>query len=166
MADMAAADRDQDIAGFVVEEPFGSAAEKQGLAKKICTTGSLWNNHPGSVFVLKRSFIEKYPEAVKELISLFVRTAAWIEENKNETLLSLARLFLEQDREMIRPILFKTDLTYDIPLLVPDPDALNIIQEYMSGAMGVMTSGIDVNHLIDRSFILEIISENHIENTN
>lgn len=166
MADMAAADTDQDIAGFAVEEPFGSAAEEKGLARKICTTGSLWKNHPGSVFVLKRSFIENYPEAVKEIISLFVRTAGWIEENKNEALLSLAQVFLGQDREMIRPILFKTDLTYDIPLLVPDPDALNIIHEYMSGAMGVMAAGIDVNHLIDRSFILEIVSENHIENTN
>lgn len=166
MADMAAADNDQDIAGFAVEEPFGRAAEEKGLARRICTTGSLWKNHPGSVFVLKRSFIEKYPDAVKEIISLFVRTAGWIEENKNETLLSSARLFLGQDREMIRHILFKTDLTYDIPLLVPDPDALNIIQEYMSGAMGIMTTGIDVNLLIDRSFILEIVSENHIENTN
>jgi ABC-type nitrate/sulfonate/bicarbonate transport system substrate-binding protein len=126
----------------------------------------LWKNHPGSVFVLKRSFIQKYPEAVQEMISLFVRTAGWIEENKNEALLSLARLFLGQDREMIRHILYKTDLTYDIPLLVPDPEALNIIQEYMAGAMGVMTVGIDVHRLIDSSFILETVSENHIENTN
>ncbi|MDA8134526.1 MAG: ABC transporter substrate-binding protein [Desulfobacteraceae bacterium] len=166
MADMAAADSDQDIAGFAVEEPFASDAQKKGLARRICTTGSLWKNHPGSVFVLRTSFIEQYPEAVKEMISLFVRTAGWIEDNKNEALLSLASLFLEQDREMIRHILFKTDLTYDIPLLVPDPEALNIIQEYMTGAMGVMTTGIDVNRLIDSSFILETVSENHIENTN
>jgi len=80
--------------------------------------------------------------------------------------LSLAQVFLEQDKDIIRRILFETDLTYDQPLLVPDPEALNIIQDYMSGPMGVMTSTIDVNRLIDSSFILQTLSENHIENTN
>jgi len=166
MADIAAGDDDYDIAGFAVEEPFGSAAEKKGVASKLCTTGSLWKNHPGSVFVLKTSIIEHNPEAVKEIISLFVRTAQFIEKNKNDDLLSLAQVFLEHDKDIIRRILFETDLTYDIPLLVPDPEALNIIQDYMSGPMGVMTSTIDVNRLIDSSFILQTLSENHIENTN
>jgi len=92
--------------------------------------------------------------------------AQFIEENKNDALLSLAQLFLEQDKDIARHILFETDLTYDIPLLVPDPEALNIIQEYMSGPMGIMNSAIDINRLIDRSFILQTLSENHIENTN
>lgn len=166
MAEMAAHDDDHDIAGFAVEEPFGSVAEKKGMAAKICTTGSLWKNHPGSVFVLKTSVIENNPGAVKEIISLFVRTAQFIEENKNDELLSLAQLFLGQDKDIVRHILFETDLTYDKTLLVPDPEVLDIIQEYMSGPMGIMNSAIDINRLIDRSFILQTLSENHIENTN
>ncbi len=157
MAQMAADDDDQDIAGFAVDEPFGSDAEKKGLATRLCTTGSLWKNHPGSVFVLKASFIENYPDAVKEVISLFVQTAQFIEENKNDEVICLAQLFLGQDKDIVRHILFETDLTFDKTLLVPDPEALNIIQKYMSGPMGVMKSTIDLNRLIDRSFIYQTI---------
>ncbi len=159
MAEMTAHDDDHDIAGFALEEPFGSEAQKKGLATMLCTTGSLWKNHPGSVFVLRTSFLEKHPEAVKELISLFVQTARFIEENKNDGLLSLAQLFLGQDKDIVRHILFETDLTYDTNLLIPDPEVLNIIQDYMAGPMGVMNAAIDINRLIDRSFILQALSE-------
>jgi len=159
MAEMAADDDDHDIAGFAVEEPFGSEAEKKGAATKVCTTGSLWKNHPGCVFVLKTPFLENYPEAVKEIISLFVQTAQFIEENKNDELLSMAHLFLGQDKDIVRHILFETDLTFGKTLLVPDFEALNIIQAYMSGPMGVMNSKIDLNRLIDRSFIIATLLE-------
>jgi len=153
MGEMAAEDDDLDIAGFAVEEPFGSEAEKRGLVTRICTTGSLWKNHPGSVFILKTSLIENYPEAVKEIISLFIQTAQFIEDNKNDELVSLAQFFLRQDKDIVRHILFETDLTYDKALLIPDPEALNIIQDYLSGPMGIMNSSIDVNRLVDRTFI-------------
>jgi len=42
---------------------------------------------------------------------------------------------------------------------VPDFEALNIIQEYMSGAMGVINSKIDLTRLIDRSFIIATLLE-------
>ena len=159
MAEMAGCDDDQDIAGFAVEEPFAREAEIKGIATKICTTGSLWKNHPGSVFVLRASFIENYPETVKEIVSLFIETAQFIEENKNDVLISLARIFLKQDKDIIQDILCKTDLTYDKALLVPDFESLNIIQGYMSGTMGILNSTIDLNRLIDRSFILPTILE-------
>lgn len=159
MAEMTADDADHDIAGFAVEEPFGREAENRGIATKICTTGSLWKNHPGSVFVLKTSFIQNYPEAVKEIVSLFTQTAQFIENNKNDALLSMAQIFSGQDKDILRHILFESDLTYDKALLIPDFEALNIIQDYMSGTMGVMKSTIDLNRLIDRSFILPTLLE-------
>ncbi len=160
MTEMASLDDDHDIAGFALEEPFGRDAEIRGIATRICTTGSLWKNHPGSVFVLKTSFIENYPEPVKELVSLFIQTARFIEENKNDALLSMAQLFLGQDKDIVRHILFETDLTFDKTLLIPDFEALNIIQDYMSGPMGIMKTTIDLNRLIDRSFILPTLLEN------
>jgi hypothetical protein len=71
----------------------------------------------------------------------------------------MAHLFLGQDKDIVRHILFETDLTFGKTLLVPDFEALNIIQAYMSGPMGVMNSKIDLNRLIDRSFIIATLLE-------
>jgi len=40
-------------------------------------------------------------------------------------------------------------------LLIPDIDALNMIQNYMTDTMGVLKNKIDINYLVDASFILD-----------
>ncbi len=160
MTEMMMNDQDNDIAGFAVAEPFGSQAVHEGIAEKLCTSQSLWKDHPCSVFILNTSFIEHNFEAVKEIVALFTQTGQLIEDTKNEEILSMAHYFLDQKKEVIQHVLLETDLRFAPSLLIPDIEVLNIIQNYMTDSMGVFKNKINVNHFVDSSFILNTISEN------
>ncbi len=160
MNEMLANDQDNDIAGFVVAEPFGTKAVMDKTATQVCTSQSLWKDHPCCVFVLNTSFIKQNHKAVQEIISIFTQTGQSIEKSKNEKIISMAQDFLDQEKEVIEHVLLKTDMSFRPSLLIPDIDALNMIQNYMTDTMGVMKNKIELNHLVDTSFILETIAEN------
>jgi len=159
MTEMLANDHDNDIAGFVAPEPFGSKAIQEGFAKKVCTSQKLWKNHPCSLFVLKTSFMKQYFEATEEIISLFVQTGQYIEKAADDKILATAHHFLEQDKEVTKAVLLDSGVCFDSSLLIPDIEALNIIQDYMTDTMGVLKNKIDMNLFVDSSFILNILSE-------
>ena len=154
MNEMLANDQDNDIAGFAVAEPFGTKAVMDNIATQVCTTQSLWKDHPCCVFVLKTSFIKQNHKAVQEIVSLFTQTGQNIEKSKNEKIISMAQDFLDQEKKLIEHILLKTDMSFRPSLLIPDIDALNMIQNYMTDTMGVLKNKIEINHLVDASFIL------------
>ncbi len=166
MAEMLMNDEDGDIAGFGVEEPFGSCAIDKKIAAKICASDSLWKDHPCCVFVLSSSFIDKYPESVDEIVSTFAKTGQTIEQaivqtiaqtgeelNKGEKIISMAQQFLDQKKQIIQDILLKTDIHFNPSLLIPDIEILDIIQNYMTDSMHVLKSKIDINLFVDSSYI-------------
>ncbi|MFH2091861.1 MAG: ABC transporter substrate-binding protein [Pseudomonadota bacterium] len=160
MTEMLAHDQDNDIGGYAVAEPYASHGIRQGVAKKLCTSASLWKNHPCCVFVLKQSFIQDNPRLVQELISLFVQTGHQIENNNNDQIMNMAETFLESDQAMIRNMLMQTDICFNPDLLIPDMDALDIIQNYMADTMKVLNTKIDISRLVDPSFISNPIPGN------
>lgn len=159
MTEMLMNDSDGDIAGLAVAEPFGSDAVHRGIAANLCTTQSLWKDHPCCIFVLNRSMIEDNPAAVKEIVTLFARSGDFIEKTKTNEILYPANLFLDQKEEVIRHVLLESDIRFDPSLLIPDIEAMNIIQNYMADSMGVLKKKIDINQLVDSSFITNSISE-------
>jgi NitT/TauT family transport system substrate-binding protein len=160
MTQMMSEDEDNDIAGFAVADPFGSEAVSRGIAEIVCTTDSLWKNHPCCVFVLRADFIQNHPDTVGQILDLFVQAGLLLETQKNDTLLSLAAEFLSQKEEIIRQALKETNVCFDPCLLAPDTGALNMIQGYMADVMGVLKTKIDVNLLVDNSFIANTLSGN------
>lgn len=161
MSKMLGGDQDNDIAGFIVSDPFGNKAIQNGSAAKVCTTQSLWEKHPDSLFVLNSSFVEQYPEAVQELIHLFAQTGQFIEGTENDTLLSMACSFLDQDKTITGPALLESQVHFDPSSLVPDLGALDMIQDYMADVMGVLKNKTDLNLLVSPSFISNTLSENN-----
>ena len=161
MNEMLINDKDNDIAGFAVAEPFGAQAVIDKIAIEVCTSHDLWKDHPCCVFVLKSSFIEQNHSAVQEIISLFIQAGQSIEQSKNDKkIVSMAQDFLDQNPEVIEHALLKTKISFHPSLLVPDIDALNIIQNYMADSIGVLKNKIDINNFVDSSFTLNIIAEN------
>ena len=155
MNEMLANDQDNDIAGFTVSEPFGTKAVMDNIATQVCSSHSLWKDHPCCVFVLKTSFIRQNHKAVQEIVSLFTQTGQNIEKSKTEKIISMAQDFLDQDKEVIEHVLLETDISFSPSLLIPDIDALNMIQNYMTDTMGVMKNKIEIDDLVDSSFILD-----------
>ncbi len=160
MDEMLKSDQDNDIAGFAVAEPFGTKAVLDKIAGRVCTSHSLWQNHPCCVFVLNTSFIKDNLTAVQEIVSLFTHTGQSLEKSSRQENINLAQEFLDQKKEVIEHIFLNTDISFSPSLLVPDIEILNIIQNYMKDVMGVLKNRIDMNRLVDSSYILDIISEN------
>lgn len=159
MTEMLAADQDNDIAGFAVSEPFASQAIQKGLATKVCLSQSLWTNHPDSIFVLKTSFLKSCPEAVQEMINLFVQTSRFIKKTDNDTFFPMTHQFLGQNKAVTKLALLETEIPLDSSLLIPDIEALDRIQNYLADTMGVLPRKIDMNQLVDSSFILTALAE-------
>ena len=159
MNEMLAQDSDDDIAGFAVAEPFAIKAVLDHIAVNVCTTHSLWKNHPCCVFVVKTSLIKNNYKSVQKIISLFVQTAKKIEKYKHndkyndQEIFNLFQVFLDQKYKVVKTVLSQTDISFTPSLLIPDPDVLNLIQNYMANTMGVIKNKADIKKFIDSSFI-------------
>lgn len=153
------ADDDGDIAGWIAEEPFGSHAVQTGRAGIVCTTGHLWQNHPGSVLVLDASLMVNHAPAVDQLLSLFVETGRFLRDNPDHVLSFLTRTFPDQNEPDLRRLLSGTDTGSDPDRFIPDRDALSAIHNYMTAAMGTLERAIDLNRLTDPTFILRTLSD-------
>jgi NitT/TauT family transport system substrate-binding protein len=163
MPEMLENDSDNDIAGFAVAEPFGSQAILGGKGALLCTSQSLWKDHPCCVFVLKQAFIEKNPAAVEEIVSTFTQIAQFIEDNKSHQVIQMAQSFLSQTEKVTQNALLKTGIKFDPELLIPDIDALNTIQDYMKDTMDVLKNKIEMTDLVDSSFILRANPKKNLE---
>lgn len=159
MPEMLKADIGGDIAGFSVSEPFGSIAIEQKTADLLCTSHSLWKDHPCCVLVVSQPLIHQYPEAVEALISLFVQTAKQISPITDDICFTMAADFLGVSEIMVKKILAQSNIRFTPELLIPDMDQLNTIQNYMADPMGVLKNTIDINELVDDSFIVNAIQE-------
>lgn len=159
MIEMLMNDHDDDLAGCAVAEPIGSQGICDKVAATVCTSESLWKGHPCSGFVLKSSFIEQYPKAVAELVSLFVRAGQDLGDTGNDEILCMAHNFLGQKKEIVRHALKTSAIRFDPSLLIPDTGALDMIQTYMSDTMKVLKNKIDMTDFVDNSFIINRVSE-------
>lgn len=154
MSEMLANDTDNDIAGFVMEEPYGSQAVLNGVAKKICASRDLWNNHPCCSFVVHASVLENNRAAIAEIIDLFLQIAKELEHPDNDGILSDAQRFLCQKKQVIQDILLDQSVRFDPALLIPDIKALNTIADYMKNSMNFLRYKVDMEKFVDDTFIL------------
>ncbi|MEE4362611.1 MAG: ABC transporter substrate-binding protein [Desulfotignum sp.] len=155
-------DMDEDdpaTGGFMAPEPFGSLAVTRGQADIVCTSDSLWKNHPCCGFVVTRHFLKTYPRIPKALVSLFFAAARHLEK---KTILDQAALgagFLAQDPVLVQAALARSRIGFTPERLVPDTDAIDRIQTYMVDAMGIMPKKIDQDIFVDKSWAENALSE-------
>ncbi len=120
----------------------------------------MWKDHPCCVFISTTQFIEDYPQVIEEIICAFVQSGKFIEEHKNKKVPPMAELFLDQSKEIIQYMMEKTIMQFHPEMLIPDIEALEIIQTYMSDTMGVLETKIDMNELVDASYIKKAVAGN------
>lgn len=159
MREVVTADDDGDIAGWIAEEPFGSHAVQTRLADRICTTGHLWQRHPGLVLVLNTCLMENHAPAVDQLLSLFVDAGRSLRDGPEQVLPYLTRVFPDQDQSDLRRVFSEIDTGSDPDRFIPDMDALTAIHKYMTDAMGTLTQEVELKRLTDLTFILRTVSD-------
>lgn len=140
-----------EIGGFIVAEPFGSLVVKAGYGEEFYLSKDLWPSHPCCVFVVKDEIIGKYPDAVNELVSSFVKSGKFIHDNPKAAA-AIGSAFLNQEVEIIERVLTQPPDRVKTDELFPVIDDLAKIQDYMTDKMKIMRSKIDLDKLIDTQF--------------
>lgn len=159
MASMLEADEDRVIGACMAVEPYGTLAVSQGFARRFCTSDSLWKDHPGCGLVVQADLVSSHGKALEELILHLFQSARLLHTQKNEKILGWAQEFLDQEPGIVRQALYHNALNFDPEKLVPDKGKLEIIQNYMTQTMGVMTQTIDVEAFINPAFALKAVGE-------
>jgi NitT/TauT family transport system substrate-binding protein len=144
-------DEKGELAGYIVAEPFGSVSIKEGLGKEFKLSKDIWPNHPCCVFVVKDEIIEKYPEAIQEICTSFVKSGM-ITEKKPKEVAKIGKVFLNQDEELIEKVLTTPPDRVKTGELMPIIEDFEKMQNYMTDKINVMSGKIDLEKFIITDF--------------
>lgn len=72
----------EDVAGFMVAEPIAAKAMGSEIGDLEFLSSSRWKDHPCCVVAMQNDFIDKFPDAAQEFVSLLMETGKYIEDDK------------------------------------------------------------------------------------
>ena len=81
------------IYGYCVGEPWNQQAVFKGIGVPVTTNYDIWKNNPEKVFVLTKSFTEKYPNTTIAITKALIRAGKWLDTpgNRQEAVEILSR---------------------------------------------------------------------------
>lgn len=82
--DMLKALHDGDIAGYIVAEPYNSAAELNQSGKLLRLTGDIWKDHACCVVFMHEDDINERPEWTQAVVNGIVNAQQWAKANRPE----------------------------------------------------------------------------------
>jgi len=138
------------IQGFIVAEPFGAQAEAQKVGKILALSKDIWHDHICCVLNLRENVIASHPEAVQELVSGFLRTAAFIEANPAQAAKGSTKI-LGQKPEIIEKVLTTPRDRLSFLNLVPNKADFTETQDYMV-KFGIAKNKVDIAGYLDDRF--------------
>jgi len=139
MLEVVQQDKDGDIAGFLMPEPYAGLAVKEGSGNVFLQTGSLWSGHPSSVLVFHRSVLEEYPDAVKSFTSGLEEAGRWIARTSETEFADFTYTVFGTRLGPDSPVTQKREELFGSGIYPPKPDTIQVIMTYMSGRMGITT---------------------------
>jgi NitT/TauT family transport system substrate-binding protein len=90
-SDMAPALASNQIAGYIVAEPFNAAAETLGIGKVLRFTGDVWKDHACCVVFMHERDLQQRPEWSQKVVNAMVKAQLWTRENRAETAALLSK---------------------------------------------------------------------------
>lgn len=130
-----------DVAGFMVAEPIATKAIAGEVGTLEFISSTRWANHPCCIVAMQEDFIQAYPEAVQEFVSLIVETGKYIEADKVRAA-EIGVRFLDPEGkiglnpEVLRKV-FSQPLAIRMDDLYPVVNDLDKIQRYMHDVMDI-----------------------------
>jgi NitT/TauT family transport system substrate-binding protein len=150
--DIIAWDEEGKVGGFIVAEPYASQVVLAGDGEEFALSKDIWPKHPCCILVMKEEIIGKYPDAIQEMVSSFVKSGNFIEQDPKAAAEIGAR-FLDQKIEVVDRVLSRKHVSTGE--LFPSAEPLEAMQNYLTKVIPVMTSKIDLEKFIDTQFAKE-----------
>ncbi len=76
--------QDQRIAGYIVAEPFNSAAETLQVGKLLRLTGDVWRDHACCVVFMHEDDVQERPDWTQAVVNALVKSQQWSKANRQE----------------------------------------------------------------------------------
>ncbi|MFH2091857.1 MAG: response regulator [Pseudomonadota bacterium] len=145
----------EDVAGFMVAEPVATKAIVGEIGKLEFYSAARWENHPCCVVAMQEDFIQKFPDAAQEFVSLLVETGEYIENDKIRAA-RIAVSFLDPEGKLgLNPEVLKNVFSQPQSIrwdgLYPVVEDLDKIQRYMHDVMEIGKI-IDLEKFVETSF--------------
>ncbi|MBU1343234.1 MAG: response regulator [Proteobacteria bacterium] len=145
----------EDVAGFMVAEPVATKAIVGEIGNLEFYSAARWENHPCCIVAMQEDFIQKYPEAAQEFVSLLVETGEYIENDKIRAA-RIAVNFLDPEGKIgLSPQVLQNVFSQPQAIrwdgLYPAAEDLDKIQRYMHDVMEIGKI-IDLDKFIETSF--------------
>ncbi|MGU3496234.1 ABC transporter substrate-binding protein [Xanthobacteraceae bacterium A53D] len=84
-SDMVPALASNQIAGYIVAEPFNAAAEVLKVGRVLRFTGDVWKDHACCVVFMQEKDLAERPEWTQKVVNAMVKAQAWTRANRGET---------------------------------------------------------------------------------
>lgn len=139
------------VGGFIVAEPYGSQVVMAGFGEEFALSKDVWNKHPCCVLAVKEEIVNRYPEAVQELVTSMVKSGQFITSNPILAA-EIGSRFLGQELPVITRVLTTPPDRVITNELMPDIQALDEIQTYMTSTIKALSSKVDLEKFVDLRF--------------
>lgn len=90
-SDMVPALASNQIAGYIVAEPFNATAEALGIGKILRFTGDVWKDHACCVVFMHERDLTQRPEWSQKVVNAMVKAQLWTRANRAETAALLSK---------------------------------------------------------------------------
>lgn len=144
-------DDEGELGGFIVAEPWGAKAVKDGLGEVFALSKDVWPDHPCCVFVVKEDIIKNTPEIVQEMCNNFVSSGKLIKSD-TERCSTIGAEFLDVDRDLIKTVLTDPTDRLKTSALMPEIKPFELIQQYMFKDTEALSGKVDLNKFIITDF--------------
>ena len=146
-------DTEGSIAGYIVAEPFGTMVINSGFGEILNLSKDIIPSHACCSVVARDEVIEKYPEAVQEIVNSFVQSGLSIKNQPEETI-KTAVSFLNQKEEVIKPILEDPRGRVSADRLMPVLSEFEEMQNYLIDTVTTpsLSGKIDIEKFVDLKF--------------
>ncbi|MBF0200269.1 MAG: ABC transporter substrate-binding protein [Desulfamplus sp.] len=145
----------EDVAGFMVAEPIATKAIALDIGNLEFFSSTRWDKHPCCIVAMQQEFIQSYPDAVQEFVSLLIDTGKYVEQDKPRAA-QIAVNFLDPDGSLglstvVLEKVFSQPLAIKMDDLYPVHEDFENIQRYMHDVMEIGKL-IDLEKFINTTF--------------
>ena len=145
----------ENVAGFMVAEPIATKAIYGEIGNLEFFSAARWDNHPCCVVVMQKEYIDKYPQAVQEFVTLLKSTGEYIEDDKAKAA-DIAVSFLDPEGKLglttqVLQNVFSQPQAIRWDGLAPVLEDLDKVQKYMHDVMEIGKI-IDLEKFVNKTF--------------
>ncbi len=145
----------ENVAGFMVAEPIATKAIYGEIGSLEFFSATRWDNHPCCVVAIQKEYVDKYPEAVQEFVTLLKSTGEYIEDDKAKAA-DIAVSFLDPRGKLgltsqVLQNVFSQPQAIRWDGLDPVLEDLDRVQKYMHDVMEIGKI-IDLEKFVNKTF--------------